>query len=212
MNGRCWRAVTRAWPGLWLLAAAMHASPGLAHESPTPSASVVQRGAGHYVLTLHFDVADALRRTLQPGMPAAQFQVQFAAMGGEAFAGAWARATEAWARACQLEATGQPQSAQRWRWPSAQEAQAHIRERLMHGLTAPPAASRTPAAAHGPDAPAGHEAHALAQAQAEFRLAGAASSGPRLMLHPALRPLSLSSWRPHPQWVGTGNEPITLRF
>ena len=212
MNAARWRALTRAWPGMCLVAAAMHAGSGLAHESPTPSASVVQRGAGHYVLTLHFDVAEALRRTLQPAVPAARFQVQFAAMGAEDFAAAWARATEAWARACQLDAAAQPQGAQRWRWPSAKEAQAHVRERLMHGLTAPQAASRAPAVARGPEASAGHEGHVLAQAQAEFRIAGAASAAPRLMLHPALRPLSLSSWRPHPQWVGTGNEPITLRF
>lgn len=192
-----------------VLAIAFGATVSAAHESPSASASIVQREAGHYVLTMNLDAADALRRTLQPAMPPAEFQAVFSAMGPQEFAGAWARATAAWARACTLEVAGQTRSALRWRWPPAQEVQARIRERLMQGLTqARPAGD----AGGGPAREATHGPHPLVQAQAEFRVAGASQSPVKLVLHPALRPLAVTSYRPHQQWVGAGDGAIALRF
>lgn len=190
-----------------VLAGALGAGLGRAHESPSPSAAVVQRDNGHYVLSLNFDVADALRRTLQPAMAPAQFLAAFSAMDAQEFAGAWARATDAWARACLLEAAARPQPARRWRWPAAAQAQAQIRERLMHGLTA---GQSLPASGAGAADP--HEPHLLAQAQADFRVAGAGTAPTKLSLHPALRPLSVTSYRAHQQWVGAGDGAVVLRF
>lgn len=205
--GRRWRS--RCVGAGLLLAAGFGAAFCQAHESPSASASIVQRDAGHYVMVLNLDVSDALRRTLQPAMSPAEFQAVSAAMGPEEFAAAWARATTAWSRACRLEVEGQSQAALRWRWPASQEAQALIRERLMQGLTqarpvGEPAGDAARGAAHGP--------HRLAQAQAEFRVAGASQGSARLMLHPALRPLAVTSYRPHQQWVGSGDNAIALRF
>ena len=192
-----------------LLALAFGTNVCAAHESPSASASVVQRDAGHYVLAMNLDVAEALRRTLQPAMPPAEFQAVFSAMGGEEFAGAWARATAAWARACTLDVAGQARPAVRWRWPLAQEAQARIRERLMHGLTQARPAGDTGA---GPAREAAHSPHLLAQAQAEFRVEGVTQGPVKLVLHPALRPLAVTSYRPRQQWVGAGEGAIALSF
>lgn len=191
------------------LACVWGTSVSTAHESPSASASIVQRDAGHYVLVMNLDVTDALRRTLQPAMPPAEFQAVFSAMGPEEFAGAWTRATAGWARACTLEVAGQARPALRWRWPPVQEVQARIRERLMQGLTQARPAGDTGGgsareAAHGP--------HLLVQAQAEFRVAGASQGPVKLVLHPALRPLAVTSYRPHQQWVGAGDGAIALRF
>lgn len=186
-----------------IVALMLAAGGALAHESPTGSATIVQRDSGHYTLTLNFDVADALRRTAQPAMAAAEFQAAFSAMGTDEFAAAWARATAAWARGCQLEVGGRPLPALRWRWPLPQEAQARVRERLMHDLTGADRA-RPLTTDHAP--------HALVQAQAEFRVGGASAPAPRLLLHPAMRPLSVTSYRPNPQWVGPGEGAIVLKF
>lgn len=209
-----WRRRARPWRSRAvrvgaLLAFVWATTVSTAHESPSASASVVQRDAGHYVLAMNLDVADALRRTLQPAMPPAEFQAVFSAMGPEEFAGAWARATAAWVRACTLEVAGQAWPALRWRWPPAPEVQARIRERLMHGLTqARPAGD----AGGGPAREAAHGPHLLVQAQAEFRVAGTAQGPVKLVLHPALRPLAVTSYRPQQQWVGAGDGAIALRF
>lgn len=165
-----------------------------AHESEAPKALVVMREAGHCTLTLHFDLARALRLTMQPQAAPAEFLAQASAQAPATFAREWNRVTARWAREVLLEQPAGRFDAQRWRWPTADEAQALLRQQLMQGLTG--------------DSP--EHAPALAQAQGEFRIAPGPSA--RLFLPTAFRPLTLTSYRPHQQSVAPGESPISLKF
>jgi len=135
-----------------------------------------------------------------------------AAMPPEVFAREWTRVTAQWARELMIKQGDLLVAANRWRWPSATQAQALLRGQLMHALTS-----------GGEDHP-----ESLAQAQADFRLpagpggpldpprapmqATGASHPIQLLMPAALRPLSLTTYRPRQQWIAPGDTPIVLAF
>lgn len=165
-----------------------------AHESPLPSATLVLRDGGHLVLTLRLDLARALHRTLQPESTPMQALSAFAAMEPARFAGLWERATSRWAQECAVLVQGRRVAAQRWSWPSAQEAQSLVQRQLMPQLAGT------------------HTDHEWGQAQAEFTLGTESRDHLQLRLPAALRPLSLTTVRPRQQWSGESEQPIKLLF
>ena len=173
------------------------------HEAPVPKASVVMRDGGHCTLSLQFDLAKAWRQTLQPQMSMAEFLALASAQAPADFAREWARLTARWSQEVMLQAGPARLEAQRWRWPAADEAQTHLRQQLMQSLT-------------GGDAP--DHAPALLGAQAEFMLQSPKLAAPIdlsnlfLALPAAFRPITLTSYRPHQRWIGSGASPIPLKF
>lgn len=170
----------------------------IAHEGSTPHATVVQREGGLYSLNLNFELVRALHLSTQPDAALAEFLAVHSSMAPERFASVWHTAVAAWSRQTGVSMGGHALSATRWQWPTAQDAQALLREQLMHRLTGSQV----------------HEPHGLAQARADFqRSAGVAPAGAvSLRLHAALRPLSVTSYRPRQQWVGPGDGPVGLSF
>ena len=178
--------VMALWQGL------PHAA--LAHDSPLPSATLVQRDGGHFTLSLRMDAAGALQRTLLPESSSAEALALLSAMEPERFAQGWERATRLWSEGSAVLTQGRRHAATRWSWPSAREAQALLQRQLMPQLTG------------------GHTDHEWLTAQAEFRIGGEPVSQAQLKLPAALRPLSLTALRPRQQWIREGNDPIPLRF
>lgn len=165
-----------------------------AHESPLPSATVVQREGGHFTLSLRWDAARSLQRTLLPQASPAEALALLSAMEPERFAQGWERATSAWSQGSTIQVQGRSHAAERWTWPTARDAQAWLQRQLIPQLTG------------------GHADHELLTAQAEFRLVGEPVSQAQLKLPAALRPLSLTTLRPRQHWTREGDDPITLRF
>ena len=196
-------------------------SPAQAHEDATPHATLVQREGGLYSLSLNFAVVRALQAVSQPQATPAEFLLACSAMAPERFESIWAAAVTEWSTQTAMVLGGKPIAAVRWQWPSAVQAQALIREQLMHQLTGPVEAGRLPsggepnaAAAPSPALVHEHEPLGLAQARAEFGVKpdAAAEKAVALRIHPSLRPLSVTSYRPRQQWVGPGDTPIALEF
>lgn len=165
-----------------------------AHESPLPSATLVQRDGGHLTLTLRLDLARSLHRTLQPEAAPTEALALMAAMEPARFAALWEQATRRWAQDTALLVQGRSQTAARWTWPLARDAQANLQQQLMPQLTG------------------GHAEHELLSAQAEFRVGGEGLGKVQLKLPPALRPLTVTTLRPRQQRVGEGDNPIALSF
>lgn len=172
-------------------------APVWSHEGVTPHATLVQRESDTYSLSLNFDLIRALHLTTQPALSAAEFMATHAAMTPERFAPVWSAAVALWSREIKLAQGPTTFTAARWQWPTAAQGHALVRERLMQQLTQP-----------APDT------HGMAQARADFQTTGGGSErGPlSLKLHAAMRPLSVTSYRAHQQWVGQGDAPIALRF
>lgn len=188
---RAWAMGTAACVGLLVLTVATLAH---AHESPLPSAHLVQRDGGHFTLSLKLDATRALQRTLLPDAAPAEALALLSAMEPDRFAQGWERATRTWSQGSALLVQGRSHAASRWSWPSAREAQALLQRQLMPRLTG------------------GHVDHELLAAQAEFRIGGEAVARAQLKLPAALRPLSLTTVRPRQQWTGEGDNPIALSF
>lgn len=165
-----------------------------AHESPLPSAQLMQRDGGHFVLSMRLDAARALHRTLLPEAAPAEALALLSAMEPGRFAQGWERATKAWAQGSTLLVQGRAHTATRWSWPSAPEAQALLQRQLMPQLTG------------------GHAEHELLAVQGEFRTGVEAVSKAQLKLPAELRPLSITTVRPRQQWTGEGDKPIAVSF
>lgn len=195
MERRLKASLTRGVLGTLLsLALASIPAPSIAHESPLPSAQLMQRDGGHFILSLKLDAARALQRTLLPDAAPGEALALLSAMEPERFAQGWDRATKAWAQGSVLLVQGRTHPAMRWAWPSAQEAQALLQRQLMPQLTGT------------------HAEHELLGAQAEFRTGGEAVTQAQLKLPAALRPLSVTTMRPRQQWTGEGENPIAVKF
>lgn len=191
--------VTRPFAAAVLAAAAallltLTSTASRAHESPLPSATLLQRDGGHYTLTLRMDAARALQRTLLPEAAPAEALALLSAMEPERFAQGWERATKTWAQGSMVVLQGRAHAASRWTWPPARDAQALLQRQLMPQLTG------------------AHADHELLQTQAEFRIGGEHAQKAALKLPAALRPLSITTLRPRQQWVGEGDQPIALSF
>jgi hypothetical protein len=188
----------RALPTLvWALALTLQAllcQVVRAHDSPLPSATLVQRDGGHFTLSLRWDAARALQLTLLPDTAPTEALALLSAMEPERFAKHWEQATRRWAEHCALLIQGRSHKAERWSWPTASDAQAWLQRQLMPQLTG------------------AHADHEWLAAQAEFRIGGDAVTQAQLKLPAALRPLSLTSLRPRQQWAREGDRPLDLRF
>lgn len=186
-----------------MLSASLTHAPAGSHEAHWPSAQVVMREDGLCTLSLHLDLARTLRLTLQPQMPMVEFLAMASAQTPAQFAREWARLTARWSREVVLHSGSIRREAQRWRWPAADDAQALLRQQLMQGLTGADPSDPAPT---------------LIAAQAEFTLQPPKPSAPvdrsalGLTLPSAFRPLSLTSYRAHQQWIRPGDDPIALKF
>lgn len=212
---------TRRMLMVGLMLAACTSPAAQAHEAEHSKAVVVLRDGDHYSLTLHFDALralHALRAAQEPGLSEAEFGVMVSAMPTQAFANVWASATAQWARELVLDRSGSRATAQRWRWPAADSVQALARQRLMHALTSGGSSGSgggSGGSSGGVKSALNHDEHhvPLVVAQAEFRLAATGGrSTVNLRMPAALRPLSLTTYRPRQQWVGAGEAPVALSF
>ena len=165
-----------------------------AHESPLPSATVVQRDGGHLTLTLRLDPARALQRTLQPNAAPMESLAALSAMDTARFAALWEQATRRWSQESAVLLQGRSVPAVRWTWPLARDVQAHLQQQLMPQLTG------------------GHAEHELLSAQAEFQLNADARNRAQLKLPAGFRPLSVTTLRPRQRWAAEGDAPINLNF
>lgn len=189
-----------AWAALIFASTAFAMQHVHAHPGDHNSVSVVLRDAGHCVLTLQFDVRTALHKSTQPAMPTGEWLIAYSSMAPQAFEQAWARATREWAAQNQLVVNGIAIAAVRWSWPRAADAQALLREQVMHALT-------------GGDSAAVRRPPGFAQAQADFRIADLAKEArPALRMHGALQPLHVTSYRTHQQWMAPDAAALPLRF
>lgn len=197
--------MTIRWVMGWILAGWIAWPAAHAHDVDTPRALLVLRDGGHMALTLHIDVARALHGVMQPQASALEFLTMGSALPPESFAREWGRATAQWSRSVRLEREGVPIAAERWRWPTATQAQDLMRSQLMHTLTG-----------GGADHPSW-----LVTAHADFKVPLAATPDSILSAKPpalelrlpaALRPLTLTTQRPRHTRVAPGDGAVPVSF
>jgi hypothetical protein len=199
----------------WLAGCPWGAGGVHAHELEAPKGTVVLRPGPLIQLSFRIPLSAALKQVLAPDTDASAFWVAQAAMPSEVFKAQWQQAQQAWERQTQVSAQGAaaqatprvgPSSAGaspdnkgelratlRWRWPSAQEVQSGLQQRLMQAMATP----------HD------HSHEASFEIQAEARWPGVDSArlntdSIRLQLPDSWGRVLVVNYQPRQQWIDAG--------
>jgi hypothetical protein len=167
-----------------------------AHELLANRATLVLRDDTHVTLTLYIAYADALHAALAPQQSTPEFLTMYSAMNPQALQKELLRAQAQFQSTTKLYlASGQPIALTNWFWPTPQQVQVMLQQRIMQAMVDP--------SGHAHDEPL--EIHADANAPQKIIAL-------RAQFPPEFQKVLLVWYRPTQTWVDTNTWSPAIRF
>ncbi len=166
-----------------------------AHELQAHKLQLVLRDDRHLSLSLWLDIPHAMRKTLEPSLSTASFEMKYSAMPLPLFEKAWGQCISLWLEQWQLKnSAGIALSSPVWRWPDGATLQNQIKLQMMTNLTG---------TAH---------VHTELSVVAGEVISSASLRSARLQMPPSWQPLMVLNYKPSQQWSPSSEKTVVLKF
>ncbi len=166
-----------------------------AHELQAHKLQLVLRDDRHLSLSLWLDIPHAMRKTLEPSLSTASFEMKYSAMPLPLFEKAWGQCISLWLEQWQLKnSAGIALSSPVWRWPDGATLQNQIKLQMMANLTG---------TAH---------VHTELSVVAGEVISSASLRSARLQMPPSWQPLMVLNYKPSQQWSPSSEKTVVLKF
>jgi hypothetical protein len=166
-----------------------------AHELQEHKLQMVLRDDRHLIMSLWLDIPNAMRKTLEPSLSSAAFEMKYSAMPLPLFEKAWGQCISAWREQWQLKnSAGGAVSSPVWRWPDGAALQNQIKLQMMANVTG---------TAH---------AHAESTVIAGEVVSNSMLQSARLQMPMSWKPMMVVSYKPSQQWTPSSEKPVLLKF